>query len=112
MALTSWCALAPPLQPSVPNDVEPKEPGYLGDPLAGRFIIPDGIRPVLKEFRIEVRCLLLGPHGLPRADSTADLRRGQGLGTELGLELRCALDAEADPRNGGAQHEGETVSAI
>ncbi|NWY59580.1 FR1L4 protein, partial [Chionis minor] len=36
------------------EDVEPKEPGYLGDPCAGRFIIPEGIRPVLKEFRIEI----------------------------------------------------------
>ncbi|NWR56648.1 FR1L4 protein, partial [Bucorvus abyssinicus] len=36
------------------EDVEPKEPDYLGDPLAGRFIIPAGIRPVLKEFRIEI----------------------------------------------------------
>ncbi|NWZ59204.1 FR1L4 protein, partial [Haliaeetus albicilla] len=36
------------------EDVEPKEPNYLGDPHAGRFIIPEGIRPVLKEFRIEI----------------------------------------------------------
>ncbi|NXL34386.1 FR1L4 protein, partial [Glaucidium brasilianum] len=36
------------------EDVEPKEPDYLGDPCAGRFIIPEGIRPVLKEFRIEI----------------------------------------------------------
>ncbi|KFW89781.1 Fer-1-like 4, partial [Phalacrocorax carbo] len=36
------------------EDVEPKEPNYLGDPRAGRFIIPEGIRPVLKEFRIEI----------------------------------------------------------
>ncbi|NXS59256.1 FR1L4 protein, partial [Brachypteracias leptosomus] len=36
------------------EDVEPKEPEYLGDPRAGRFIIPKGIRPVLKEFRIEI----------------------------------------------------------
>ncbi|KFU83518.1 Fer-1-like 4, partial [Chaetura pelagica] len=36
------------------EDVEPKEPEYLGDPRAGRFIIPEGIRPVLKEFRIEI----------------------------------------------------------
>ncbi|NXL65428.1 FR1L4 protein, partial [Chordeiles acutipennis] len=36
------------------EDVEPKEPDYLGDPHAGRFIIPEGIRPVLKEFRIEM----------------------------------------------------------
>ncbi|NWW92458.1 FR1L4 protein, partial [Rhynochetos jubatus] len=36
------------------EDVEPKKPDYLGDPRAGRFIIPEGIRPVLKEFRIEI----------------------------------------------------------
>ncbi|XP_030359330.1 fer-1-like protein 4 [Strigops habroptila] len=42
------------LEPSVPEDVEPKEPDYLGDPHDGRFIIPEGIRPVLKEFRIEI----------------------------------------------------------
>ncbi|KAM9647451.1 fer-1-like protein 4 isoform 6-T7 [Morphnus guianensis] len=42
------------LEPSVPEDVEPKEPNYLGDPRAGWFIIPEGIRPVLKEFRIEI----------------------------------------------------------
>uniref|UniRef100_G1KWU1 C2 domain-containing protein n=1 Tax=Anolis carolinensis TaxID=28377 RepID=G1KWU1_ANOCA len=42
------------LEPSVPNDVDPKEPEYLGDPRSGRFIIPDGIRPILKEFRIEI----------------------------------------------------------
>ncbi|NXK46221.1 FR1L4 protein, partial [Chauna torquata] len=36
------------------EDVEPKEPNYLEDPRAGRFIIPEGIRPVLKEFRIEI----------------------------------------------------------
>ncbi|XP_008945990.1 PREDICTED: fer-1-like protein 4, partial [Merops nubicus] len=42
------------LEPSVSEDVEPKEPDYLGDPRAGRFIIPEGIRPVLKEFRIEI----------------------------------------------------------
>uniref|UniRef100_A0A8C9FHX0 C2 domain-containing protein n=1 Tax=Pavo cristatus TaxID=9049 RepID=A0A8C9FHX0_PAVCR len=42
------------LEPSVPEDVESKEPSYLGDPRAGRFIIPDGIRPALKEFRIEI----------------------------------------------------------
>lgn len=38
----------------MPEDVEPKEPDYLDDPRSGRFIIPEGIRPVLKEFRIEV----------------------------------------------------------
>ncbi|KAM8798098.1 fer-1-like protein 4 [Eudromia elegans] len=42
------------LEPAVPEDVEPKEPGFLGDPRAGRFIIPEGIRPLLKEFRIEI----------------------------------------------------------
>ncbi|NXO21230.1 FR1L4 protein, partial [Cisticola juncidis] len=42
------------LEPSVPVDVEPKEPDYLEDPRAGWFIIPEGIRPVLKEFRIEI----------------------------------------------------------
>ncbi|NXB07710.1 FR1L4 protein, partial [Cnemophilus loriae] len=36
------------------EDVEPKEPDYLEDPHAGRFIIPEDIRPVLKEFRIEI----------------------------------------------------------
>ncbi|KFZ56822.1 Fer-1-like 4, partial [Podiceps cristatus] len=36
------------------EDVEPKDPDYLGDPRAGRFIIPEGICPVLKEFRIEI----------------------------------------------------------
>ncbi|NXI05510.1 FR1L4 protein, partial [Pachycephala philippinensis] len=36
------------------EDVDPKEPDYLEDPRAGRFIIPEGIRPVLKEFRIEI----------------------------------------------------------
>ncbi|NWS85224.1 FR1L4 protein, partial [Toxostoma redivivum] len=36
------------------EDVEPKELDYLEDPRAGRFIIPEGIRPVLKEFRIEI----------------------------------------------------------
>ncbi|NXD01514.1 FR1L4 protein, partial [Certhia familiaris] len=36
------------------KDMEPKEPDYLEDPRAGRFIIPEGIRPVLKEFRIEI----------------------------------------------------------
>ncbi|NXG41348.1 FR1L4 protein, partial [Psilopogon haemacephalus] len=36
------------------EDVEPKEPSSLGAPSAGRFIIPEGIRPLLKEFRIEI----------------------------------------------------------
>uniref|UniRef100_A0A674K2Y2 C2 domain-containing protein n=1 Tax=Terrapene triunguis TaxID=2587831 RepID=A0A674K2Y2_9SAUR len=42
------------LEPSVPKDVEPKEPDFLEDPHSGRFIIPEGIRPILKEFRIEI----------------------------------------------------------
>uniref|UniRef100_A0A8C4YEP4 C2 domain-containing protein n=1 Tax=Gopherus evgoodei TaxID=1825980 RepID=A0A8C4YEP4_9SAUR len=42
------------LEPSVPKDVEPKEPDFLEDPRSGRFIIPEGIRPILKEFRIEI----------------------------------------------------------
>ncbi|NWU99342.1 FR1L4 protein, partial [Upupa epops] len=54
------------LEPSLPRDVEPKEPNYLGDPIAGQFIIPEGIRPVLKEFRIEI--LFWGLRGLKRVN--------------------------------------------
>lgn len=112
MAFIPWCALAPPVQPSVPEDVEPKEPDYLGDPRAGRFIIPEGICPVLKEFRIEVHCLLLGwlPARLHQADNTAGLCRGQGLWRELGLELKCALRPEQKPEM--EVLEREAVSAV
>ncbi|XP_029468634.1 fer-1-like protein 4 [Rhinatrema bivittatum] len=41
------------LEPSVPDDVVPKELEYL-DEQSERYIIPKGISPVLKEFRIEV----------------------------------------------------------
>ncbi|XP_027328813.3 fer-1-like protein 4 [Anas platyrhynchos] len=54
------------LEPSLPEDVEPKEPSYLEDPRDGRFIIPEGIRPVLKEFRIEI--LFWGLRGLKRVN--------------------------------------------
>jgi len=90
MALIAWCALALPVQPSVPEDVEPKEPHYLGDPRAGRFIIPEGIRPALKEFRIEVRCL--PPGRVPRGCrgwaarlGCAEGRAGEGAG--LGAQM-------------------------
>ncbi|XP_053309216.1 fer-1-like protein 4 [Spea bombifrons] len=41
------------LEPTIPDYVEPKEPEFM-DEQSERFIIPRGIRPVLKEFRIEV----------------------------------------------------------
>lgn len=39
-------------QPSLPADVDPREPEYLKE--EKYYIIPDGVRPVLKKFRIEV----------------------------------------------------------
>ncbi|KAM4622831.1 fer-1-like protein 4 [Discoglossus pictus] len=41
------------LEPTVPEYVKPVEPEYM-DERSERYIIPAGIRPVLKEFRIEV----------------------------------------------------------
>ncbi|KAM4691339.1 fer-1-like protein 4 [Rhinophrynus dorsalis] len=41
------------LEPTVPDYVTPKEPEFM-DEQSERYIIPKGIRPVLKEFRIEV----------------------------------------------------------
>ncbi|XP_069508332.1 fer-1-like protein 4 [Ambystoma mexicanum] len=41
------------LEPAVPDDVVPKEPDVL-EQTPDRYIIPEGIRPVLKDFRIEV----------------------------------------------------------
>uniref|UniRef100_W5MHL5 Fer-1 like family member 4 n=1 Tax=Lepisosteus oculatus TaxID=7918 RepID=W5MHL5_LEPOC len=39
-------------EPSLPADVDPREPEYL--PEERHYIIPQGVRPVLKKFRIEV----------------------------------------------------------
>lgn len=88
MTFISCCVLVPLVQPSVPVDVEPKEPDYLEDTRAGRFIIPEGIRPVLKEFRIEVHRLLLhwlSPQAAPGWWA--------GLVRESTLELKCACEA-------------------
>lgn len=41
-----------PLQPCLPSSVDPQELTYLEDERC--YIIPDGVRPVLKTFRIEV----------------------------------------------------------
>lgn len=95
MAFITCCALAPPVQPSVPEDVEPKEPNYLGAPNAGRFIIPEGIRPLLKEFRIEVRCLLLGwppDWAAHRGWQNWTVQRA-GFGAGSCLELKWAFEA-------------------
>ncbi|XP_075033605.1 fer-1-like protein 4 [Mixophyes fleayi] len=40
-------------EPAIPDYVKPKEPEYMDDTF-DRYIIPHGIRPVLKEFRIEI----------------------------------------------------------
>ncbi|XP_048878815.1 fer-1-like protein 4 [Brienomyrus brachyistius] len=39
-------------EPSLPVDVDPREPAYL--PEERYYVIPDGVRPVLRKFRIEV----------------------------------------------------------
>ncbi|XP_069809267.1 fer-1-like protein 4 [Dendropsophus ebraccatus] len=40
-------------EPALPDYVKPREPEYIDETME-RYIIPEGIRPVLKEFRIEV----------------------------------------------------------
>ncbi|XP_074068175.1 fer-1-like protein 4 [Macrotis lagotis] len=52
------------LEPSVPEDVEPQDLEFLRDPTSGYFHLPPGVRPLLKEFRIEV--LFWGLRGLGR----------------------------------------------
>ncbi|XP_048205354.1 fer-1-like protein 4 [Perognathus longimembris pacificus] len=52
------------LEPSVPRDVEPQDLKALLDPLSGRLSLPPSVRPVLREFRVEV--LFWGLRGLGR----------------------------------------------
>ncbi|XP_044517518.1 fer-1-like protein 4 [Gracilinanus agilis] len=52
------------LEPSVPQDVEPQDLEFLRDSTSGRLSLPPGVRPLLKEFRIEV--LFWGLRGLGR----------------------------------------------
>ncbi|XP_056404371.1 fer-1-like protein 4 [Hyla sarda] len=40
-------------EPAIPKYVKPQEPEFLDETME-RYIIPEGIRPVLKEFRIEI----------------------------------------------------------
>lgn len=42
-----------PLQPTLPSHVDPQELNY--DEEHNFYLIPEGVRPVLKTFRIEVR---------------------------------------------------------
>ncbi|XP_040837053.1 fer-1-like protein 4 [Ochotona curzoniae] len=51
-------------EPSVPRDVEPQDLTGLVDPLSGRLSLPPSVRPVLREFRVEV--LFWGLRGLGR----------------------------------------------
>ncbi|XP_006881765.1 PREDICTED: fer-1-like protein 4-like [Elephantulus edwardii] len=52
------------LEPSVPVDVEPQDLAPLVQPLSGRMSLPPSVRPVLKEFHVEV--LFWGLRGLGR----------------------------------------------
>ncbi|XP_069863932.1 fer-1-like protein 4 [Dipodomys merriami] len=52
------------LEPSVPSDVEPQDLTSLLEPLSGRLSLPPSVRPVLREFRVEV--LFWGLRGLGR----------------------------------------------
>ncbi|KAM9590431.1 fer-1-like protein 4 isoform 2-T2 [Trichechus inunguis] len=52
------------LEPSVPSDVEPQDLTTLVQPLSGCMSLPHNVRPVLREFRVEV--LFWGLRGLGR----------------------------------------------
>uniref|UniRef100_G3U6J9 C2 domain-containing protein n=1 Tax=Loxodonta africana TaxID=9785 RepID=G3U6J9_LOXAF len=52
------------LEPSVPSDVEPQDLTALVQPLSRRMCLPPNVRPVLREFRVEV--LFWGLRGLGR----------------------------------------------
>lgn len=49
-----------PLQPSLQQSVDPQELTFIEEERC--YIIPDGVRPVLKTFRIEVSHRLLALH--------------------------------------------------
>uniref|UniRef100_A0A2K6GWG7 C2 domain-containing protein n=1 Tax=Propithecus coquereli TaxID=379532 RepID=A0A2K6GWG7_PROCO len=51
-------------EPSVPNDVEPQDLAPLMEPRSGRLSLPPNVRPVLREFHVEV--LFWGLRGLGR----------------------------------------------
>nr|XP_031289780.1 fer-1-like protein 4 isoform X2 [Camelus dromedarius] len=52
------------LEPSVPSDVEPQDLTPLVEPISGRLSLPPHVRPVLRDFRVEV--LFWGLRGLGR----------------------------------------------
>ncbi|XP_055458302.1 fer-1-like protein 4 [Psammomys obesus] len=52
------------LEPSVPSDVEPQDLASLVEPVSGHLSLPPSVRPVLREFRVEV--LFWGLRGLGR----------------------------------------------